>query len=66
MKEIIPPKVQFVTISEDYQGQRIDNFLRTRLKGVPKSMIYRIIRKGEVRVNKKRINDMNIIIRFFI
>ena len=49
------PKVQLVTISEDYQGQRIDNFLRTFLKGVPKSMIYRIIRKGEVRVNKKRV-----------
>ncbi|MEX0578637.1 S4 domain-containing protein, partial [Enterobacter cloacae subsp. cloacae] len=32
-----------------------DNFLRTQLKGVPKSMIYRILRKGEVRVNKKRV-----------
>ncbi|MDN4503350.1 23S rRNA pseudouridine(955/2504/2580) synthase RluC [Alteromonadaceae bacterium BrNp21-10] len=49
------PAVQFVTIDEDMVGQRIDNFLRTRLKGVPKSMIYRIVRKGEVRVNKKRI-----------
>ena len=48
-------KVQFVTIDEDNEGQRIDNFLVTKLKGVPKSMIYRIIRKGEVRVNKKRI-----------
>lgn len=48
-------KVQFVTINEDNEGQRIDNFLLTKLKGVPKSMIYRIIRKGEVRVNKKRI-----------
>jgi len=47
--------VQFVTISADEAGQRIDNFLRTRLKGVPKSMIYRIVRKGEVRVNKKRV-----------
>ena len=55
MNDKITPKVQFVTIPEDYQGQRIDNFLRTRLKGVPKSMIYRIIRKGEVRVNKKRV-----------
>jgi 23S rRNA pseudouridine955/2504/2580 synthase len=36
-------------------GQRIDNFLRNQLKDVPKSMIYRIVRKGEVRVNKKRI-----------
>lgn len=47
--------VQFITISSDYSGQRIDNFLRTKLKGVPKSMIYRILRKGEVRVNKKRV-----------
>ena len=48
-------KVQTLNLDEDYQGQRIDNFLKTLLKGVPKSMIYRIIRKGEVRVNKKRI-----------
>ena len=47
--------VTFVAISADEAGQRIDNFLRTQLKGVPKSMIYRILRKGEVRVNKKRI-----------
>ena len=44
-----------VAIAEDDAGQRIDNFLRTQLKGVPKSMIYRILRKGEVRVNKKRV-----------
>ncbi|WKV50519.1 23S rRNA pseudouridine(955/2504/2580) synthase RluC [Dickeya fangzhongdai] len=49
------PTVQFLTVSSEEAGQRIDNFLRTRLKGVPKSMIYRILRKGEVRVNKKRI-----------
>ncbi|MGS0675260.1 23S rRNA pseudouridine(955/2504/2580) synthase RluC [Shewanella sp. 0m-4] len=48
-------QVQLVTIDEDHVGQRIDNFLLTKLKGVPKSMIYRIVRKGEVRVNKKRI-----------
>lgn len=48
-------KVQFITIEPDHEGQRIDNFLRTLLKGVPKSLIYRILRKGEVRVNKKRI-----------
>jgi 23S rRNA pseudouridine955/2504/2580 synthase len=47
--------VQSVEITEDHQSQRIDNFLTNKLKGVPKSMIYRIIRKGEVRVNKKRI-----------
>ncbi|OCG06492.1 23S rRNA pseudouridine(955/2504/2580) synthase [Gilliamella sp. wkB178] len=48
-------QVSFITISEDNATQRIDNFLITYLKGVPKSMIYRILRKGEVRVNKKRI-----------
>lgn len=47
--------VQLLTITSEDEGQRIDNFLRTFLKGVPKSMIYRIVRKGEVRVNKKRI-----------
>lgn len=51
----IKTKVQFVDIDADMAGQRIDNFLRNQLKNVPKSLIYRIIRKGEVRVNKKRI-----------
>ncbi|WP_345316085.1 23S rRNA pseudouridine(955/2504/2580) synthase RluC [Ferrimonas gelatinilytica] len=54
----LPPgsaKVQYVDITEDHAGQRIDNFLITFLKGVPKSLIYRLLRKGEVRVNKKRI-----------
>ena len=48
-------QVYYLTIEPDYAGQRIDNFLLTRLKGVPKTRIYRILRKGEVRVNKKRI-----------
>lgn len=48
-------QVQFVEINEDNLHQRIDNFLLSKLKGTPKSLIYRIIRKGEVRVNKKRI-----------
>ena len=48
-------QVSFVTISDDEAGQRVDNYLIRCLKGVPKSMIYRIIRKGEVRVNKKRV-----------
>lgn len=55
MKDEAPQKVRFVTIEADLAGQRIDNFLRTQLKGVPKSMIYRILRKGEVRVNKGRV-----------
>lgn len=55
MKAEAHHKVQFITIDPDLAGQRIDNFLRTKLKGVPKSMIYRILRKGEVRVNKGRV-----------
>ncbi len=49
------PRVRMIEITDDNEGQRIDNFLITRLKGVPKSRIYRILRKGEVRVNKGRI-----------
>jgi 23S rRNA pseudouridine955/2504/2580 synthase len=48
-------KVQFREIDEDHHGQRIDNFLFAQLKGVPKSRVYRILRKGEIRVNKKRV-----------
>ncbi|WP_440055826.1 23S rRNA pseudouridine(955/2504/2580) synthase RluC [Pseudoalteromonas sp. T1lg65] len=51
-------KVSFVTVSEDQEGQRIDNFLVTHLKGVPKSAVYKILRKGEVRVNKKRVKPV--------
>ena len=47
--------VRWVDINEHQEGQRIDNFLLTYLKGVPKSRIYRILRKGEVRVNKGRV-----------
>lgn len=47
--------VQMLEVSAGLAGQRIDNFLLARLKGVPKTMIYRILRKGEVRVNKGRI-----------
>lgn len=53
--KINTPKVQIITISDDKSGQRIDNFLLSYLKGVPKSGIYRIVRKGRVRVNKRRI-----------
>lgn len=48
-------QVQWLTISDDQSGQRVDNFLMARLKGVPKARIYNILRKGEVRVNKGRI-----------
>src|SRR3990167_2767292 len=47
--------VQLLEVAPELAGQRIDNFLRTQLKGVPTTLIYRILRKGEVRVNKGRI-----------
>ncbi|MFT7223686.1 MAG: 23S rRNA pseudouridine955/2504/2580 synthase [Cellvibrionaceae bacterium] len=47
--------VQWLEIDADHEGQRIDNYLINRLKGAPRSLIYRILRKGEVRVNKGRI-----------
>jgi 23S rRNA pseudouridine955/2504/2580 synthase len=46
--------VQLLEVSEHAEGQRVDNFLMSRLKGLPKSHLYRLIRKGEIRVNKKR------------
>ncbi len=48
-------KVQQLSIDAEMAGQRLDNFLVTYLKGVPKTRIYRMIRKGEVRINKGRI-----------
>lgn len=47
--------VQIIEVDPDCAGQRVDNFLLARLKGVPKSRIYRLLRKGEVRVNKGRV-----------
>ena len=47
--------VTFHNVEEEYCGQRLDNFLLRLLKGVPKSRIYRLLRKGEVRVNKGRV-----------
>ena len=51
------PGVTYLEISAEKTGQRIDNFLHTHLKGVPRSHIYRILRTGEVRINKARINQ---------
>ena len=48
-------QVRLVEVDAEFTGQRIDNFLLTLLKGAPRSLIYRILRKGEVRVNKGRI-----------
>jgi 23S rRNA pseudouridine955/2504/2580 synthase len=49
------PEVKTVSVDEDSAGQRVDNFLMRHLKGVPKTHIYRMIRSGEVRVNKGRV-----------
>ena len=51
----ITSSVQLLEVAPDHAGQRIDNYLRAQLKGVPKTLVYRILRKGEVRVNKGRI-----------
>lgn len=47
-------EVNYETILPMEAGQRLDNYLIRKLKGVPRTYIYRVIRKGEVRVNKKR------------
>jgi 23S rRNA pseudouridine955/2504/2580 synthase len=48
------PEVRLLAVDEGSDGQRLDNFLLRELKGVPKTHVYRIIRSGEVRVNKGR------------
>ena len=49
--------VSHITAGEEVEGQRIDNFLMAQDRSVPKSLIYKVIRKGEVRVNKKRVKQ---------
>lgn len=49
------PAVRFVKIADDEAGQRIDNYLHRTLKGVPRSRVYRILRRGEVRINGGRV-----------
>lgn len=51
-------EVKIVTVEADRAGQRLDNFLLGQLKGVPKSWVYRVIRKGQVRVNGKRCKPL--------
>jgi 23S rRNA pseudouridine955/2504/2580 synthase len=55
MNELSKDAVSWLTVGEDAAGQRVDNYLTRMLKGVPKSHIYRILRSGEVRVNKGRV-----------
>ncbi|MCU4136883.1 23S rRNA pseudouridine(955/2504/2580) synthase RluC [Buchnera aphidicola (Sitobion avenae)] len=54
MKHKILP-ISIIYINQEMLNQRIDNFMHNRFKNVPKSMIYRIIRTGKIRINKKRI-----------
>ena len=48
-------KVRYVSVTSDQTGQRIDNFLMGLLKTVPRSLVYRLLRTGQVRVNKGRV-----------
>ncbi len=50
----VEKKVQWVTVDSQRDGQRLDNFLSAQLKGLPKGRIYKMIRTGEVRINKGR------------
>jgi len=55
--DAVPPKtgVRKVAVDEDSAGQRVDNFIRRHLPGVPKGRLYRLLRRGEVRVNGGRV-----------
>lgn len=56
MNSAVNNSVTNTVIGDEEQGQRLDNFLIRRCKGVPKSHIYRILRSGEVRVNSRRVD----------
>src|SRR6266540_3128067 len=55
MKDLSKDVVNHLAVDEAGEGQRVDNFLLRILKGVPKSHIYRILRSGEVRINRRRV-----------
>jgi 23S rRNA pseudouridine955/2504/2580 synthase len=48
-------RARIIEVSEDHTGQRLDNFLQRELNGVPRTRVYRAMRKGEIRVNKGRV-----------
>ncbi len=56
MRAMTNPKqaVQTIEISARHSDQRLDNFLIGQLKGLPKSLVYKLLRSGQVRVNKGR------------
>ena len=55
MNDLNKPRAMLVEVGEESAAQRIDNFLLRRLKGVPKSHVYRVLRSGQVRVNSGRV-----------
>lgn len=55
MNELSKEAASWLTVDDEAAGQRIDNFLLRVLKGVPKSHVYRILRRGEVRINSGRV-----------
>ena len=55
--------VRFVSIDENADNQRLDNFLMSQLKGIPKGRIYKMFRKGEVRVNKGRVKPSHRLVK---
>src|SRR4030042_1608091 len=55
MNDLSKDAVNWLAVGEEGQGQRVDNYLVKILKGVPKSHIYRILRSGEVRVNRRKV-----------
>src|SRR4030095_6582556 len=59
MKELSKDSATWHEVEADAAGQRIDNYLKKRLKGAPKSHIYRILRSGEVRVNSRRVEPQH-------
>ena len=58
MENAVKKEVSFVEVDENNEGQRLDNFLMAQLKGVPKGHVYKIIRSGEVRINKGRAKNL--------
>jgi 23S rRNA pseudouridine955/2504/2580 synthase len=55
MNDLSKVAASWLEVAEESAGQRLDNFLVARLKGVPKSHVYRVVRSGEVRVNSGRV-----------
>ncbi len=55
MNDLSKARATILEVGEESDAQRLDNFLLRRLKGVPKSHVYRVVRSGEVRVNSGRV-----------